>query len=266
MKGGDSVTGNDLAVAGCKYLGVPYSRLDCQAFVEKSLADCGIKVNLPGSNAWLRETMRDGWTGTPEECRKQYGAIPPGAFLFILEHDGKEPAIYKPDGIGNASHIGIYTGMSGKQMVELSGMSDASKYNFGDGAIHSSASRGFVCTSRFNGKSVSGGWNLVGLWNPVFEGSKVTVVYKARVIGGTLNIRESPSISAKKIGSIPDGTIVEVSEEQDKWSKTTYNGKTGWVLNHYLEKVDEKPDFVYVPRNELHAMYDRIGDWLGLKG
>lgn len=258
--------GNDLAVAGCKYLGVPYSRLDCQAFVEKALADCGIKVNLPGSNAWLREVMRDGWTGTPEECRKQYGAIPPGAFLFILEHDGGEPAIYKPDGIGNASHIGIYTGMSGKQMCELSGVSDASRYNYGDGAIHSSASRGAVCTSNFKGKSISGGWNLCGLWNPVFKEDDLTVIYKAKVVGGSLNLRESPSVSAKRICSIPDGTIVDVLEDQDKWSRVNYNGKTGWALNHYLERVEEKPDLIYVPRKELEDVYNQIGNWLDMRG
>ena len=251
-----------VAKAGCPYLGTPYSRLDCQAFVERVLADCGIRKNLPGSNAWYREVKSNGWVGTPEECKQKYGQVPPGAFLFILKQDGGEPSKYKPDGIGNASHIGIYTGLSGKQMCELSKLSEAEKYNFGDGAIHSSSSRGCVCTSNFSGKTISGGWNRVGLWNPVFEGSKVTVMYQARVIGGSLNLRESPSLSAKKIGSIPDGTVVEVSEDSGKWSKTEYKGKTGWVLNCYLEKMEGKTDYVYVPRSELQAMYDRIGDWL----
>ncbi len=252
----------EVARAGCRYLGTPYSRMDCQAFVEKVLSYCGIRKNLPGSNAWFREVYHDGWTGTPEECRKKYGQVPPGAFLFILEHDGREPEKYKPDGLGNASHIGIYTGLSGKQMCELSGLSEAERYNFGDGAIHSSASRGYVCTSNFRGKTISGGWNQIGLWNPVFEGSEVLIMYKAKVIGGSLNLRESPSLSAKKIGSIPDGTIIEIAEENGKWSKTEYNGKIGWVLACYTEKVEEKNEMIYVPRSELQAMYDRIGDWL----
>ena len=110
---------NDLIRSAPNYLGVPYSHLDCQAFVERCLRDIGIDKNLPGSNAWYREVKDHGWVGTPEECKQKYGLIPPGAFLFILEQNGKEPEKYKGDGIGNASHIGIYTGMSGSEMVKI---------------------------------------------------------------------------------------------------------------------------------------------------
>ena len=103
------------------YLGTPYSTMDCQAFVEKCLSDIGINLNLAGSNAWYREVKAHGWVGTPDECKKKYGTIPAGAFLFVLKNDGKEPEKYKTDGIGNSSHIGIYTGLSGKKMCEMSG-------------------------------------------------------------------------------------------------------------------------------------------------
>ena len=102
--------------AAPKYLGTPYSKMDCQAFVEACLKDIGISKNLPGSNAWYR-TMT--WVGTPEECEHSFGSIPVGAFLYVLKQDGGEPEKYKSDGIGNANHIGIYTGMTGKEMVEL---------------------------------------------------------------------------------------------------------------------------------------------------
>jgi hypothetical protein len=116
---------------------------DCQAFVERCLADAGLQIDLAGSNAWYREMD---WTGTPEECVALFGRVPKGAFLFILEQDGGEPPKYKPDGLGNASHIGIATGR-------------------GEGALHSSSSRGCVAESRFAGKTVpGGGWNRVGLW------------------------------------------------------------------------------------------------------
>ena len=144
------VDGNRLGEVGFKYLGVSYSQMDCQAFVEQCLRDCGREINLAGSNAWIRFVMDHGWVGTPEECVQQHGRIPKGAFLFILEQDGKEPAKYQGDGIGNASHIGLVT------MPE------------GEGAIHSSASRGCVCESRFEGKTIrNGGWNRVGLWADV---------------------------------------------------------------------------------------------------
>lgn len=140
------IDGKQLGQAGFKYLGVPYSKMDCQAFVEQCLRDCGMNKDLAGSNAWYREVMNHGWVGTPEECVKTFGTVPDGSFLFILKNDGGEPAKYKPDGIGNASHIGIVTGT-------------------GEGAIHSSSSRGCVSESKFQNKTIpNGGWNRVGLY------------------------------------------------------------------------------------------------------
>ena len=142
------INGKKLAEAGFSYLGVSYGKMDCQAFVEQCLRDCGLKMNLAGSNAWFREVKKNGAILTPEECVQRLGTVPAGAYLFILKQDGGEPAKYRPDGLGNASHIGIVTGR-------------------GEGAIHSSSSRGCVAESKFRNKSISGGWNRVGLWNRV---------------------------------------------------------------------------------------------------
>ena len=35
--------------------------MDCQKFVEKCMADVGLKMDLTGSNAWYREFMKKGW-------------------------------------------------------------------------------------------------------------------------------------------------------------------------------------------------------------
>ena len=139
------VSAETVSLQGDKYLGTPYSRMDCQGFVERCLADAGLKKDLAGSNAWYREIRMNGWVGTPEECRARFGKIPNGAFLFILKQDGGEPAKYKPDGLGNSSHIGLCTEPRGK------------------GAIHSSYSRGCVAESEFHNKSSNGGWNRVDL-------------------------------------------------------------------------------------------------------
>lgn len=259
--------------AGPKYLGTPYAELDCQAFVEKCLADAGLKINLSGSNAWFREVMKNGWVGTPKECKQKFGLIPPGAFLFIWANDGKEPEKYKPDGIGNASHIGIYTAMTGNQMVEacptFQRMEDPAnrkefneKVNFGNGAINSSKSRGGVCTSRFSGNEISGGWNRVGIWNRIdYGGDKMG--YEARVTGGALNLRAEPYTSAPRLAQIPDGTVITVKAEISGWGQTEYNGKEGYVMTQYLMPVESGGDFVQVPRSELKAVYDWIGKLIG---
>lgn len=261
---------DELARAGCRYLGTPYGTMDCQAFVEKCLADIGIRKDLAGSNAWYRYVMSHGWTGTPEECRKQFGMIPPGAFLFILEQDGNEPSKYYGDGIGNASHIGIYTGLSGKEMAQISGVAGADRYVFGDGAIHSSSSRGCVCTSKFSGKSISGGWNRVGLWDIIFNGGDQHMEmdpYQAKVIDGRLNLRTQPSTSSERLTQIPNGSVITVTDERGDWRRTSWDGCDGWVMGQYLERIEEEdPDTVRVPLEELRAVYDTIGDWLGLRG
>ena len=224
--------------AGKKYFGRSYDEMDCQRFVETCMKDCGVREDLPGSNAWYR---RMNWTGSPEECKSRYGRIPKGAFLFILEQNGKEPEKYKADGIGNASHIGIYTGE-------------------GKGAMDSSKSRGLVGESYFKGKTVKGGWNRVGLWTDRFayEGVDATVseskatqavpVMTATVWsdnGLPVKMRYKPGNNLYE--SLPVGTEVEVVEKGDTWTQINYTPHKGWyMMTKYLKFAgDAKKEDAY---------------------
>ena len=245
------VNGNKLGNAGFQYLGVPYSQMDCQAFVEQCLRDCGKNINLPGSNAWYREVMKNGAVMTPEECVQQLGKVPDGAFLFILLQDGGEPDKYKPDGIGNASHIGICTGSRGK------------------GAIHSSASRGCVCESEFHGKTIkNGGWNRVGLWDQVAydygpapgpspepdpgpSPEPEPPVHEYATVwsedGKPVNTRKGPGVHypLSKAGKLPVGTAVEILAEKDEWNqiRVEENGVTWicWIMDRFLIREEPEP-------------------------
>ena len=147
------VDGKKLGEVGFQYVGTPYDVMDCQAFVERCLKDCGDSTNLPGSNSWYRECIKNGWVGTPEECKAEFGTVPKGAFLFILKAvSDSTPAKFRDDGIGDAYHMGLVT-------------------NKDKGALHSSKSKGGVCQSEFHGKTIkNGGWNRIGLWNHVDYG------------------------------------------------------------------------------------------------
>lgn len=225
------VDGNKLGDVGFQYLGVPYSEMDCQAFVERCLRDCGMNKDLAGSNAWFREVMNHGAILTPEECVNELGTVPKGAFLFILKHDGGEPEKYKPDGLGNASHIGIVTEPRGK------------------GAIHSSSSRGCVAESEFHNKTIpNGGWNRVGLWDQVNydygggtepgpepePGPDPETAVVGAENGRPVNLRTQPSKSAALVDRVPCGEIVEVLERGDGWSRISWKRKTGWMMNDFL--------------------------------
>ena len=234
------VNGDELANVGFQYIGVPYSQMDCQAFVEQCLANCGLKKDLAGSNAWFREVAKNGWVGTPEECKAVYGNVPAGAFLFILKHDGGEPSKYFPDGMGNASHIGICTGSRG------------------EGAIHSSASRGMVCESKFQEKTIAnGGWNMVGLWDmvdyktPMPEptpeptpepGTLTATVYAAN--GKPVNLRTSPNKMAALIDRVPCGDVVDVLERGQDWSKISWKRKKGFMMTGFL-RFNGEPEALY---------------------
>ena len=268
------VTGKDLVRAACPYLGQPYSKMDCQGFVEKALADVGISVNLAGSNAWYREIMRNGWVGSPEECVEKYGFIPDGAFLFILKDDGKEPATYQGDGIGNASHIGICTNLTGQQMVDVAaefGNRIAVNYFFGDGAIHSSSSRGCVCTSKFKGQTINnGGWNRVGLWDKVSynlgtksstptqpepEPVKETTAVVWAESGATVNLRKAPY--GALVNRVPVGATVKVTETGEDWEKVTYTTDSGavwrgWMMKKFLKADDGKLHVVHIPKLTIY--------------
>ena len=285
-------SGSELAKSSCHFLGIPYSKLDCQAFVEKSLSEVGISKNLAGSNTWFRFLMKEGWTGTPEECRKIFGSIPPGAFLFILSQNGKEPEKYRGDGIGNASHIGIYTGMTGDQMVDIAEASgdtmNPRDCNYGSGAIHSSSSRGKVCTSSFAGKSINGGWNRIGLWKLIQYGEPFDSFLNGQEVetmtattwarnGTTVNLRKSKNTGSALIDRIPIGQVVEVTDQGDEWCGCTWKGKSGYIMTQYLifgevvpgenEAPASVPEgMIMVNQKELEQVYDMIGNLLGRRG
>lgn len=95
-----------------RYDGIPYSKLDCQAFVEQVLKDLGVRkddgtaYNWKGSNSMWRNALS--WKGTIEECRTMFGEIPLGSWVFIVKRDGGEVARGYHDNEGNATHVGIY--------------------------------------------------------------------------------------------------------------------------------------------------------------
>ena len=296
---GGKASAADMAAEGAKFMGRAYTDMDCQAFVERCMSAVGVKYNLPGSNAWYRKMS---WVGTPEECVKKFGCVPLGAFLYILEKDGGEPGQYKQDGIGNASHIGIKTGMSCAQMLDAAAHAQGlnagelraleKKAGGGDGAMHSSKSRGCVCTSNFKDKTVPhGGWNRVGLWFRLTYGEAVDAILDGKkpqqkeqsktggdaveewvkmevwaASGSTVNIRKEPAAGAARETSVPIGSVVDAGPEENGWRPVRSGKVSGWMKAEYLKPVPEDTTRVTVNRRDLENIYNQLGDWLGLRG
>ncbi len=214
--------------------GMTLSGMDCQGLCEYLLIQCGVprrECNLAGSNAHYRACT---WTGTPEECKKRFGRIPAGAWLFLLKQDGGEPAKYRPDGVGNASHMGVYLGE-------------------GQGVLQASASRGGVVTTSFNGRTGNGGWNRVGLcqWvnydleaddpQPEEGGEDSQWPMTAQVTtpdGNPVKMRARPSRRSSLYWKVPNGETVQVDglveSEGILWARARYGRRSGYIMTAFL--------------------------------
>lgn len=214
------------ADAGIKYLGTPYEKMDCQAFIEKCLQDCGLRMDLRGSNAWYRKMD---WTGSPEDCVSVFGSVPKGALLFIVSDDGGEIPRGYTDGKGNAEHVGIVT-------------------HTGKGAIHSSSSKGCVAESEFKNKTIrNGGWNRVGLStlfdygekvNQILSGEEVEIVMEYATVktpdGNPVKLRPSKSTSKPYIAKIPSGETLLIQSKDGEWAEVDFDGQHGYIMQKFL--------------------------------
>lgn len=69
----------------------------------------------------------------------------------------------------------------------------------------------------------------------------IKVTYQAKVTaqsGGSVNMRQSPSSSAKVIAQIAIGQIVDVISVTNDWSEIIWNEKSGYMMSKYLSKID----------------------------
>lgn len=69
----------------------------------------------------------------------------------------------------------------------------------------------------------------------------IKVTYQAKVTaqsGGSVNMRQSPSSSAKIVAQIAIGQIVDVISVTNDWSEIIWNEKSGYMMSKYLSKID----------------------------
>lgn len=223
--------------------------MDCQGQMEYILRQFGIKANWRGSNDMFRNACS--WTGTIAECKELFGQIPKGAWLFIVKNDGGEVARGYKDGLGNASHVGAYTGI------------DA-------GVVHASASRNCVASS-----TLKNGWTHVGLCKYIDYDVGVPAENKKEVIevrvmekqmevfaenGSNVNLRDS--INGGLVARVPIGSKVTAINVSEDWTKIVYKGQTGWMMSKYLRDVGGSADSgmyeIYLEATTAKALKDAL--------
>ena len=60
----------------------------------------------------------------------------------------------------------------------------------------------------------------------------------ALVRGGKLNLRETPSLTAKVLGQYPTGTLLEIISHGDEWHRVEVNGKEGYMMAKFLNTAN----------------------------
>ena len=114
-----------------------------------------------------------------------------------------------------------------------------------------------------------GKWNYYGQLPQVSytdESEVVVVLEYATVIGGALNIRKEKSTSSTKIGSVPSGTKVAVTEHGTEWCKIAYNAYTGYVMTKFLKfesGSDDDKITITLSRENALALYEALKLSLG---
>lgn len=84
------------------------------------------------------------------------------------------------------------------------------------------------------------------------------IMYVKTKNGGTLNLRQSTSTSSAILAQIPNGAKLEVETANNAWSKTTYNGKTGFIMNEFLiEEGNAKLQAIYNSLKETLALIEK---------
>lgn len=99
-----------------------------------------------------------------------------------------------------------------------------------------------VTTPTAKTDTVLGKWRHAFLWrqlSDVEEERSMETLYQARVVlesSKALNIRAGRGTHARKIGSVPNGALVSVLEE-NVWPLIEYDGLQGYVCGDYLRAV-----------------------------
>jgi hypothetical protein len=235
--------------------------MDCQGLVKYCIRAAGGTIQYAGSNDMFRSACA--WRGTLAEAKAQ-GKLVPGAMVFMVDRDGKEPAQYKADGLGNASHVGVYVGVS-DLIYSVDASASAGKVRSRD----KRNAEGYVWTHVGQFREVdymlkkrpgAAGEDIedaqeeagdgdeaqgqaetqAGTQTGTQAGQAVQLPARARIEGSQrLNLRKSPRTDGARIGGMEPGTVVDVLDEMGEWwqVKAQIAGQyyVGWAMAQYMK-------------------------------
>lgn len=88
---------------------------------------------------------------------------------------------------------------------------------------------------------------------------------EGQVIGSVVNIRKEPTIEAKSVGKLTEGTIVEINGISDEWYKISYENKEGYIHSDYLEALTPVTSRSGVNSSKVRKVIEIVKNQLGKK-
>lgn len=208
---------------------------------------------IHGSNSMIRNySVKWGKIGEIE--------LKPGMAVFRWRNDGGEPEKFKADGLGNFRHVGLYIG-NGKTIDARDSKTSVAIGNIKDWD--------YAAELKYTEYDLRDGDDEIisdigeDDLPPYVEPKKQFSPCEGRVAtsGGTLNLRKKP-VNGTIMKRIPFDTILQLTEEDNGWYKTTYSGVKGWVSGDFIEIV--VPSFDRSVTSFVHdeSTYIRLISWL----
>ncbi|CEN77692.1 SH3 domain-containing protein [Paraclostridium sordellii] len=99
----------------------------------------------------------------------------------------------------------------------------------------------------------SNGWNKIKTSDNKegWVSGEYTTKEKATVKVNELNIRKGPSAKEDKIGSLENGSVIEILEDNDNWYKIKLeDNKTGWISAEYVITETQAKEQVEMAKSE----------------
>lgn len=178
-----------------------------------------------GSNTMYRKySKKKGKIGTIE--------LKPGMAVYKHRTDGKEPAQFRNDGIGNMYHVGLYIG--GGWVIEARGTNS--------GIVKSKVNEWHYASELVNtvydvAEKAAPPVETAKPSAPVVESPAPLAANQGRVNVDQLNMRKAANTKAARIAYLNTGDIVTILKENcgvAGWYYVKANAKCGYVMAKYI--------------------------------
>lgn len=116
-----------------------------------------------------------------------------------------------------------------------------------------------------------GRWRYAFLWRQL-NGAEEKAMYTGKVKlneSRYLNLRNGPGTDCRVIGSVPNGSMVDVLSASGDWLFVRYGAASGYVHGAYIGQVDEPQEDAEQPAEETEAyttLIDEDGTVIVLRG